>query len=349
MESEAESIIRNDTLERVTTDYGYFDGAGTYHAYVKDHQGNVRAVVAGGEAVERDYYYPYGMPIVGACSPSAEGVQPLKYTSKELDRFNRLDLYDFGARPYDPTRCAFLTGDPLAEKKHFLSPTVFCTSNPMRFIDPSGKDEWYLNESGHVLKVIHNNKKDAFHIMNNDQTKASITFFGGTISSFSKNTTVKGKIEYLLFEVRADKNASILFEFLAKHTKVEWSLMRTGANRQSFNYITTSSEAGSESGMIDLYKRKLHFGTQIREFTHNHPNGAPIPSTKDKYGGRGDMAFVEQLHNEQGGNVKFNIYTNEFKYSPFDIYYRDEGYGILLEEDGSRRRLPNLFDYETGN
>ncbi|MBP5560623.1 MAG: hypothetical protein J6X70_02325, partial [Muribaculaceae bacterium] len=61
MESEAESIIRNDTLERVTTDYGYFDGAGTYHAYVKDHQGNVRAVVAGGETVERDDYYPYGM------------------------------------------------------------------------------------------------------------------------------------------------------------------------------------------------------------------------------------------------------------------------------------------------
>ncbi len=31
-----------------------------------------------------DDYYPYGMPIAEACSPSAEGVQPLKYTSKEL-------------------------------------------------------------------------------------------------------------------------------------------------------------------------------------------------------------------------------------------------------------------------
>ena len=64
--------------------YGYFDGTGTYHAYVKDHQGNVRAVVAAGEVVERDDYYPYGMPIVGVCTPSAEGIQPLKYTSKEL-------------------------------------------------------------------------------------------------------------------------------------------------------------------------------------------------------------------------------------------------------------------------
>ena len=144
-------VWRNDTLKRVNTDYGYFDGAGTYHAYVKDHQGNVRAVVAGGEAVERDDYYPYGMPIAEACTPSAEGVQPLKYTSKELDRFNRLDLYDFGARPYDPTRCAFLTHDPLVEDDPANGPTAFCAANPVRFTDPTGMEWENLNDEYYLL------------------------------------------------------------------------------------------------------------------------------------------------------------------------------------------------------
>ncbi|MBP5562305.1 MAG: hypothetical protein J6X70_11005, partial [Muribaculaceae bacterium] len=65
-------------------------------------------------------------------------IQPLKYTSKELDRFNRLDLYDFGARPYDPTRGAFLTHDPLAEDDPATGPTAFCAANPIRFTDPTG-------------------------------------------------------------------------------------------------------------------------------------------------------------------------------------------------------------------
>ena len=38
-------IYRDGRLERVQGDYGYMDSTGYYHYYIKDYQGNVRAVI----------------------------------------------------------------------------------------------------------------------------------------------------------------------------------------------------------------------------------------------------------------------------------------------------------------
>ena len=38
-------IYRDGALERVQGDYGYMDSTGNYHYYIKDYQGNVRAVI----------------------------------------------------------------------------------------------------------------------------------------------------------------------------------------------------------------------------------------------------------------------------------------------------------------
>lgn len=65
----------NGTLERVETPVGYIHSSGVHLAYLKDYQGNVRAVVADGMAVELDDYYPYGMSM---CIPRGNSAfQPL--------------------------------------------------------------------------------------------------------------------------------------------------------------------------------------------------------------------------------------------------------------------------------
>ena len=69
-----------------------------------------------------------------------QGVQPYKFGGKELDRFNTLDYYDFEARAFDPTLMRFTRPDPLAEKYYSVSPYVYYANNPVRYVDPDGKD-----------------------------------------------------------------------------------------------------------------------------------------------------------------------------------------------------------------
>ena len=44
--------------------------------------------------------------------------------------------------------------DPLAEKKPWISPYVFCSGNPVNRIDPDGMDDTYYNSKGAQTKVV---------------------------------------------------------------------------------------------------------------------------------------------------------------------------------------------------
>lgn len=125
----------NNEIERVDNDYGYWAG-GRYHYYIKDYQGNVRAVIdEAGRLEEVNNYYPYG----GLMGAAGSGVQSRKYGGKELDRENGLDWYDSQARHY-PTITRFITMDPMAEKYYSASPYSYCHGNPINRIDPNGAE-----------------------------------------------------------------------------------------------------------------------------------------------------------------------------------------------------------------
>ncbi len=92
-------IYRDGALERILNDYGYMDGEGGWHHYIKDYQGNVRAVIDGQGALEEvNNYYPYGA-LMGGGTVGNPGIQPNKYGTKELDRQNGLDFG--GSKGYD--------------------------------------------------------------------------------------------------------------------------------------------------------------------------------------------------------------------------------------------------------
>lgn len=74
---------------------------------------------------------------------------PLKYSAKELDRENGLDLYDSHARFYDSMIGRTTSQDPLAEKYSGVSPYLWCAANPIKFIDKNGKQPVkYIDENG---------------------------------------------------------------------------------------------------------------------------------------------------------------------------------------------------------
>jgi RHS repeat-associated protein len=82
--------------------------------------------------------------------------QAFKFVGKELDMMNGLNLYDQLARGYDPATGRFLTIDPLAEKYPWISPYAYCLNNPLKYIDPTGKElifiqgkNQYTYDNGH--------------------------------------------------------------------------------------------------------------------------------------------------------------------------------------------------------
>ena len=128
-------VYCNGRLERVLTPGGYISG-GEQHFYITDYQGNVRVVLdSAGRPVEVNSYYPYG-----ALTGAGQSVQPYKYGAKELDRENGLNLYDSQARHYDPILGRTTTLDPKATEYFSISPYAWCAGNPVKFVDPDGRD-----------------------------------------------------------------------------------------------------------------------------------------------------------------------------------------------------------------
>ena len=122
---------------------GYMQDGGLYF-YIKDYQGNVRVVLnQANQPVEVNSYYPYGGLMAAT---TTEGTQPYKYGTKELDRENGLDWYDFHARQMDPMVPRFTTIDPKCEKYYAISPYAYCAGNPIAYIDPNGEKIYVSNE-----------------------------------------------------------------------------------------------------------------------------------------------------------------------------------------------------------
>ena len=133
------AVYENGELKMLLNDYGYVSFPDRkFHFYLKDHQGNVRVVAdAEGNVEEVNDYYPFGGLI---SSTTTNEFQPYKYNGKELDRKAGLNLYDYGARFYDPAIGRFSTVDPMSENAISASPYLYCVNNPINYIDPIGHD-----------------------------------------------------------------------------------------------------------------------------------------------------------------------------------------------------------------
>lgn len=154
-------VYENNNLKQFSQPEGYITyNAGIYN-YIyqyKDHLGNIRlsyqdkdnnGVVNNSEIVQENNYYTFGLMQKGYNSAINGVDNKYKYNGKELQDELGLNMYDYGARNYDPALGRWMNIDPLAEQMRRWSPYNYCFDNPMHFVDPDGMGplDWIKNIS----------------------------------------------------------------------------------------------------------------------------------------------------------------------------------------------------------
>lgn len=142
--------------------------------YHPDHLGSTSYVTdADGNIAQHVEYIPYGEVFVEERNHSFS--TNFLFNAKELD--NETGLYYYGARYLDPTGAMWLSVDPMWEKYAGMSPYNYCGGNPVKMVDPDGRNAYLVvwfsenGECGHAGVAIDNYKeivdKDGKPILDN--------------------------------------------------------------------------------------------------------------------------------------------------------------------------------------
>ncbi|WP_276090959.1 RHS repeat-associated core domain-containing protein [Pedobacter sp. JY14-1] len=110
----------------------------SYEYNLKDHLGNARVSFDnnGGTArvIQENEYYAFGLDTITYISGTKNNYL---YNGKE-EQDVLSNMYDYGARFYDPVIARWQSVDPLAEKMRRHSTYNYAFDNPIKFIDPDG-------------------------------------------------------------------------------------------------------------------------------------------------------------------------------------------------------------------
>ncbi|MBP5524612.1 MAG: RHS repeat-associated core domain-containing protein [Paludibacteraceae bacterium] len=118
---------------------------------------------ADGNIAQHIEYIPYGEVFVE--ERNSQFSTNFLFNAKELD--NETGLYYYGARYLDPTGAMWLSVDPVFHAG--TSPYAYCLGNPVKMVDPDGRDEIYYREDGSEISRIRRNE-DVKYVLRTQQT-----------------------------------------------------------------------------------------------------------------------------------------------------------------------------------
>ncbi len=151
-----------NAIQTLSTDRMVMQEAGFIEVFVDNqantavYYDNMMVVHSSGSSnvLEVNAYYPYGMLMPGLSLIAPPGkYNAYKHTAKELQKELNLQWYDHGARMYDPTVSRWWLPDPLAEKYYSQSPYNYAVNNPIRIIDPDGRDTAIFGNDNKFIEI----------------------------------------------------------------------------------------------------------------------------------------------------------------------------------------------------
>lgn len=212
--------------------------------YLKDHLGTVRAVIdTANNVVSAQDVDCWGYLMQNRTYQSDNA--KYKFTSKERDVESNYDY--FGARYYDARIANWGSVDPLMEKHKDWTPYNYVLRNPIRLLDPNGKQVDFL-------KAIFNFESDyrigeaEGDIYNNTTTEERARYYGMTIEEYSSGR-IEQTLDEMLFGVPELRLGVITEETVAK--SIEFSISKHAGEQMLKRGITPKMiEKGLEKGTI---------------------------------------------------------------------------------------------------
>jgi len=166
------AILKTQDLQFFPTAEGFYDYQKDQYIYqYKDHLGNARVSYGRNslgvlEITDANDYYPFGMNHMKTGNAFYGGsYKSYKYNGKELQESG---MYDYGARFYMPDIGRWGVVDPLAELDTQWSTYRYAYNNPIRFIDPDGRNEdiYEMDKNGN-LEWREDSKTDVIYTSKN--------------------------------------------------------------------------------------------------------------------------------------------------------------------------------------
>ncbi|WP_298303785.1 DUF6443 domain-containing protein [Flavobacterium sp.] len=262
----------NNVLNFFPTNEGYVqntvvNGQNTYNYVFNylDHLGNVRLSYSLNPQnstltiLEENHYYPFGLKHSGynmdrrqyvdaqgatikPCTNCSLGYN-FKVTVKEWQNELNLNLYDFGARNYDPAIGRWMNIDPLAEKYFDLSTYNYVKNSPNNSFDPDGMDVYLLTEEGKTILALKekNSKEDTLYAVKNGSANP-INGKKPEPSLFDiKDTNKDGKYN-------VDDGVTVKSGLIGQLTK------SSGKNSSGDYTISVARQNGNEDDYLSLFK-----------------------------------------------------------------------------------------------
>ncbi|MDI9308645.1 MAG: RHS repeat-associated core domain-containing protein [Limnohabitans sp.] len=313
----------------------------TYVYNYTDHLGNIRLSYSLDpstntlKVMDENHYYPFGLKhnnynsdtkmVMKSGTTSKIAVPPVevkpfynyKYNGKELQDELGLNMYDYGARNYDPALCRWMNIDPHSENYLSLSNYVAFANNPILFIDPTGEDInfWQINSKSGKWEQVSFEKLDK-------KVQKGILDFGKTKEGYSFLAS---------FSNAGDKIGDLNFKKDGKYSD------------HVFNMLQTEGKSNSEgTSSARVYKDHVEINMEINK---DMPN--PSINMAETIG---HEAF---LHMEQDIHDLINTFDNKGFVAAFSLEYKQtienkKGYkDHLAVKDDKMGRAKRYFEYIT--
>ena len=67
--------------------------------------------------------------------------------STQITTKDKSDLYYYSAKYYAPRICKFMNVEPMKEKRTWITPYNYCQNNPVKYVDPDGREIFIVNKN----------------------------------------------------------------------------------------------------------------------------------------------------------------------------------------------------------